>query len=324
MQAVKDMIADLNELLDADARGEHTARARSTTSWTSTASSSRTTRRSRRADRLPRPPGGRAGADGSPRRPNSATELAALMAQSMEDMGLAARCPGCRRAAAGAARPATGAGRARRCHDGEQPLGMSDATTALAELADLEELSRARPGLPGASLDDIDEEAIGGRSAGRPSTTCGAAPDRARARAAGLSEPGRRQARALPQGGTPAGRDRAAPGVRPLRPVGRGDHDVADAGVGGRTHRRARAWQFGDEQPLDVVRTVRTRCCAPAGGRGPDGRAGDAIGRRLRGGRDRAPHLAPRSACSSTSRTRWPCAAPGAWPSRPRSRCTRW
>src|ERR1700683_388914 len=44
---------------------------------------------------------------------------------------------------------------------GEEPLGLSDATTALAELADLAGLEHALgQDYPGASLDDIDEEAV--------------------------------------------------------------------------------------------------------------------------------------------------------------------
>jgi uncharacterized protein with von Willebrand factor type A (vWA) domain len=38
---------------------------------------------------------------------------------------------------------------------------------------------------------------------------------------------------------------------------GRGNHDVRDAGAAGDITGASRQWQFGDEQPLDVVRTVR-------------------------------------------------------------------
>ena len=38
---------------------------------------------------------------------------------------------------------------------------------------------------------------------------------------------------------------------------GRGSHDVQDAGAAGERTGSSRPWQFGDEQPLDVVRTVR-------------------------------------------------------------------
>ena len=36
----------------------------------------------------------------------------------------------------------------------------------------------------------------------------------------------------------------------------KGEHDVRDAGAAGEPTGAARAWEFGDEQPLDVVRTV--------------------------------------------------------------------
>jgi uncharacterized protein with von Willebrand factor type A (vWA) domain len=42
-----------------------------------------------------------------------------------------------------------------------------------------------------------------------------------------------------------------------LQSGGRGDHDVRDAGAAGEITGSSREWRFGDEQPLDVVRTVR-------------------------------------------------------------------
>jgi uncharacterized protein with von Willebrand factor type A (vWA) domain len=42
-----------------------------------------------------------------------------------------------------------------------------------------------------------------------------------------------------------------------LSSAGRGDHDVHDAGAAGELTGASRAWRFGDEQPIDVVRTVR-------------------------------------------------------------------
>ena len=41
-----------------------------------------------------------------------------------------------------------------------------------------------------------------------------------------------------------------------LRSAGRGGHDVPDAGQAGELTGSSRPWQFGDEQPLDVVRTL--------------------------------------------------------------------
>ena len=47
---------------------------------------------------------------------------------------------------------------------------------------------------------------------------------------------------------------------------GRGAHDVRDAGAAGELTGGSRAWQFGDEQPLDVVRTVRNAVLRMGGG----------------------------------------------------------
>ena len=123
---------------------------------------------------------------------------------------------------------------------GEEPLGLGDATTALAELADLAELEDgARPGLPGCEPGrhrrrggPAGLRAAGGRRRRGP------APDRARARAAGLPGAQRRAPRPHPQGRAQARRHGAAPDlrrpelrqpVRRPRPAGRRP--------GGRAHR---------------------------------------------------------------------------------------
>jgi uncharacterized protein with von Willebrand factor type A (vWA) domain len=46
---------------------------------------------------------------------------------------------------------------------------------------------------------------------------------------------------------------------------GRGEHDVADAGAAGELTGSSREWRFGDEQPLDVVRTVKNAVLRTAG-----------------------------------------------------------
>ena len=48
---------------------------------------------------------------------------------------------------------------------------------------------------------------------------------------------------------------------------GRGEHDSRDAGAAGELIGTSRAWRFGDEQPLDVVRTVRNAVCPPGSAR---------------------------------------------------------
>jgi uncharacterized protein with von Willebrand factor type A (vWA) domain len=152
-------------------------------------------------------------------------------------------------------------------------MGMGDATTALEELADLDDLESALgQDYPGASLDDVDEAAVQ-RALGR-----GAVDDVAALR--------RIERELLEQGylvRDGQGRLELSPravrrvGATALRKVfsrleagGRGGHDVQDAGAAGETTGASRAWQFGDEQPLDVVRTVRNAVLR-AGPRSPSG-----------------------------------------------------
>ena len=99
---------------------------------------------------------------------------------------------------------------------GQEPLGLGDATTALAELADLAELEDAlRQDYPGARLDDVDEEAIR-RALGRQAVDDMEALrqiERELERQ-GYLQRSDGQAGADAQGGAQAGRDRAAPGLR--------------------------------------------------------------------------------------------------------------
>jgi len=143
---------------------------------------------------------------------------------------------------------------------GEEPLGLGDATTALAELADLAELENAfGQDYPGASLDDIDEEAVR-RAFGR--------------QAVDDVDALRRIERELERQGyltRNSGRLELTPkavrrlGDTALRRIfadmsfgGRsGDHDQRDAGQAGELTGTTRPWEFGDEQSLDVPTTVR-------------------------------------------------------------------
>jgi uncharacterized protein with von Willebrand factor type A (vWA) domain len=257
MQAVKDMLADLNAMLAADARGEHTQ-------------SQFDEFMAKHGQFFPDNPANLDElVDSLARRaaamqrmlasmtPEQRDELAALMAQAMEDMGLASEMSQLNDALRQRRPDLDWSGRTRM--RGEQPLGMSDATTALEELADLEELeSTLGQEYAGANLDDIDEEAVR-RALGR------SAVDNLRQL--------REIERELERQGylrRDAGRLELTPkavrrlGATALRRVfaslssaTRGDHDVPDAGSAGELTGASRPWQFGDEQPLDVVRTVQ-------------------------------------------------------------------
>jgi uncharacterized protein with von Willebrand factor type A (vWA) domain len=256
MQAVKDMMADLNEMLAADARGEHTQddfdqfMAKHGQFFPDQPANleelvDSLARRAAAMERML-----------SSMTPEQRDELAAMMAQSMEDMGLASEMARLNDALRTRRPDLDWTGRTRM--KGNQPLGMSDATTALEELADLEELeSTLGQEYPGASLEDVDEEAIR-RALGRQ-----AVDDLRQLRE--VERELERQGYLRRDGGrleltAKAVRRLGATALRrvfaSLSGSTRGDHDVPDAGSAGELTGSSRAWQFGDEQPLDVVRTV--------------------------------------------------------------------
>src|SRR5580700_3934308 len=275
MQRVKDMLADLNEMLAADARGEHTQ-----------ADFDRFM--ARHGDMFPDQPQNleelvdslvsrMAAAERLLRSlsDEQREELAGLMASALDDAGLAAemaRLADALRARRPDLDRAGMAGGAQM--SGEEPLGLGDATTALAELADLAELENALgQDYPGASLDDIDEEAVR-RAFGRQAVDDMEALRR-------MERELERQGYLTRNGGqlelTPKAVRRL--GDTALRRIfadmsfgsRSGDHDQRDAGQAGELTGTTRAWEFGDEQPLDVPATVRN-AVLHGGARREDGR----------------------------------------------------
>jgi len=257
LQRVKDMLADLNAMLAADARGEHTQadfdrfmqqHGDFFPSHPQTLEElvDELARRAAAAQRLL-----------DSLTPEQRDELMSLMAGSM-DLDLQAQMTQLGDALR-AARPDLPWGRRSRM-GGEEALGLGDATTALEELADLEDLEAALgQDYPGASLDDVDEEAVQ-RALGRSAVDDLQALRRLEKE---LQEQGYLQ---RDSGGRLELSPRAVRrlGQTALRRVfsdvlaaGRGSHDVRDAGAAGEVTGATRAWQHGDEQPLDVVRTVR-------------------------------------------------------------------
>jgi len=267
MQRVKDMLAALNAMLAADARGEHTQAdfdafmaeygeffpsAPSTLAELVDDLARRAAAAQRLMDSLSR---------------EQREELQALMSDAM-DLDMQAQmsqlADGLR-----AARPDLPWG-GRQQLDGREGLGLGDATTALEELADLEDLDAALgQDYPGASLDDIDEAAVQ-RALGR--------------QAVDDLQALRRLERELQEQGylvrDSRGRLELSPravrrlGLTALRRVfsdlqapGRGAHEVRDAGAAGDITGSSRPWAFGDEQPLDVVRTVRNAVLRQGPGR---------------------------------------------------------
>jgi len=253
LQRVKDMLADLNAMLDADARGDHSQEQfdefmrkhgqlfpsqPETLEELVDELARRAAAQQRLMDSLT---------------PQQRQELGELMQGAM-DPDLASQM-----AQLGdnlrALRPDLRWGGRERM-TGEQGLGLGEGTGVLAELAELDEVAEA---LAGDRLADVDEAAVQ-RALGR-----GAVDDLAQLQ---------RIERELEQQGylvrDERGRLQMSPravrrlGATALRRVfarlesrGRGGHDVRRAGAAGDVTGSSRAWEFGDEQPIDVVRTVR-------------------------------------------------------------------
>jgi len=155
--------------------------------------------------------------------------------------------------------------------DGAESLGLGDATAAVRDLADLEALSRAlSQDYPGADLSDIDVQALE-NALGRNAVD-------------DLEALRELESELEDQGwlNRSAGKLTLSPkavrrmGSTALRRVfgrlsegRRGQHDITATGPAGELTGSSRPWTFGDEQPIDVVETVRRAVLRTAGDR-PD------------------------------------------------------
>ena len=188
--------------------------------------------------------------------PQQREELAQLMDQALGDGPLRGRLAELTDNLR-ALRPDLNWNRGERMRGGED-LGYGDATAALGELAELDDLlQQLGQEHPGATLDDVDVEAVE-RQLGRS-----AADDVRRLRE--LERELRRQGWVTrddegltlsPKALRRLGRTALAQVFSDLSGRKRGEHDLRDAGAAGDLTGSSRRWVFGDEQPLDVVRTI--------------------------------------------------------------------
>src|SRR5487761_1672263 len=250
MQRVKDMLADLRQMLDADTRGEHTQQdfddfmgqygdmfPDNPTNLEELVDS--LVRRMQAAERML-----------ESLSDEQREELANLMAQAMEDAGLAAELSALGDALR-ARRPELGQPQRGVRMPGGEPLGLGDATSAVADMADLADLESALgQEYAGANLEDVDEEAVR-RALGRQAVDDLQALRR-------LERELQRQGYLSSAGGnlelTPKAVRRL--GDTALRRVFAGLENAA---------------RSGDQQPIDVPGTVRTallRSAAEGTGRG--------------------------------------------------------
>jgi uncharacterized protein with von Willebrand factor type A (vWA) domain len=129
----------------------------------------------------------------------------------------------------------------------------------LQESAELDELEQMlAQDYPGASLEDVDPELLE-RALGRNAVDD---LDALRRVERELQEQGYMQRSdgdltLTPRGMRRLGETALGRIFARLHGRGRGDHDTHDAGAAGDPTGATRQWEFGDEQPFDVVRTVR-------------------------------------------------------------------
>jgi uncharacterized protein with von Willebrand factor type A (vWA) domain len=255
-QRLRDMLHDLNALLDRHARGEDTADAFAEFMQ-------------RHGDFFPEQPSNvdelidalaRRAAEGErlmrSLNPQQRQELAGLMESALGGAGLADELSALSRTLR-SLRPDLGWGRGAQVR-GEGELGYGEATGVLGELSELDDLlEQLGQEHPGATLDDVDVDSLQ-RHLGRD-----AAADLRR-----LQELERELRR---QGWLTMGSDGLTLSPKALRRLGgtalrtvfgdldggrRGAHDLRDAGAAGELTGASRSWEYGDDQPIDVVRTL--------------------------------------------------------------------
>jgi len=257
MQAVRDMLADLNALLAAHARGEDT--------------DDRFAQfMDRHGDLFPEQPrdvdeliDALARRQAAAQRmmasltPAQREQLSQLMSDALSDADLAfemaqlgdnlrALRPGLESRAPVSMRP------------GQDPLGYSDAVEAVAELADLEALERQlSQSQSGGTLDEVDVDLLEQRLG------TGAAADLEALRrlereleTQGYLTRGDDGLRLTPRAVRRLGETALKRVFEQISATGRGDHDERRTGSADEPTGLTREWVFGDELPLDAPRTV--------------------------------------------------------------------
>jgi uncharacterized protein with von Willebrand factor type A (vWA) domain len=257
VERVKGMLADLNDLLAAHARGEDTSQQFQDFM---DKHGQYFPENPRNTDELVDALAARAAA--AQRMMNSMSaqqraELSELIGQAFGDPSIAAQVAALD-ANLRALRPGEDWESGQRFR-GQNPLGMGEAAQAMQDLEELDGLAeQLSQSYPGARMEDIDLEALG-RHLG----------DEARVDAARLADLERELRRQGLFERAPDGTLRLSPkalrrlGETALRDVvgqlrsRRGERDTALAGAAGEPTGAARTWQFGDTEPWDVPRTVR-------------------------------------------------------------------
>src|SRR3954470_2866298 len=255
-QRLKDMLADLNQLLDKHARGEDTPEdfeqfmAKHGDLFPGDPHDvdelvDELARQAAAAERLM-----------ASLTPQQREELAGLMQQALGDPDLAAQMAALNDNLR-SLRPDLTWDRGERMR-GEGQLGYGEAAGALGELSDLDDLiDQLGQEHPGATLDDVDVETVERTLGSSAAQDVRALQQLERElERQGWVGRGAAGARLSPKALRRLGQTALRKVFEHLAEGGRGQHDVQDAGASGEATGASRAWEFGDGPPLDVVRTV--------------------------------------------------------------------
>lgn len=271
MERVREMLADLNVLLATHARGEDTREAfeqfmaahgdffpeqpRDTDDLIDLLA-----RRASAADRM-------MAAMSSAQR----DELSRLLSEALDDAELAAQMAQLRDNL-GALRPAMMRGGPISLR-GDRPLGYAEAVGAVADLADVQDLqAQLAQDYPGATLDDVDVDALGRQLAPSAQQDLAALRElESELERQGYLHRGSDGATLTPKALRRLGETALRRIFADLEAGGRGDHDDRRTGAADERTGASAPWVFGDERPLDAVATVSNAVLrrAYAGSNGP-------------------------------------------------------
>ncbi|HET7661288.1 MAG TPA: hypothetical protein VFK66_12945 [Oryzihumus sp.] len=257
MQRVKDMLADLNALLAAHARGEDT-----TDQFRQFMD--------RHGEFFPEDPqdvdeliDALARRQAAAQRmmaslsPEQREQLAQLMSEALSDPDLASQMSQLSDNLR-ALRPGLDRGRPVGMQPGGPSLGYSEAVEAVSELADLEALERQlSQGYAGSTLDDVDVETLERRlgSAAAADVQALRQLERELERQGYLAQ-GEDGLRLTPRAVRRLGETALRRVFSHLDAAARGDHDEQRTGQADEPTGLTRPWVFGDELPIDAARTV--------------------------------------------------------------------
>jgi uncharacterized protein with von Willebrand factor type A (vWA) domain len=265
MQRVRDMLADLNALLAAHGRGEDTTerfaefmvkhgeffpeQPRDTDDLIDLLA-----RRQAAAERMMRSLS-----------PEQREELAQLMAQALGDVDLESQLS---QLSDNLRSLRPGAMRGPRADiEGPEPLGYGDAVGAVADLADLEALdAQLSQSYAGASLDDVDVDALERQLAPSAVRDLEALRDLERElERQGYLRRGADGVALTPKALRRLGETALRRIFRQLDAAGAGQHDDPRSGAADERTGASVRWHFGDERPIDAVRTLHNTALRTAG-----------------------------------------------------------